>query len=61
MVHRSVDGGTTWTEQGSVQGEPEALHVDHRDGVDSLSVAVSPATVLVSTDGGTSFTTRSAG
>jgi hypothetical protein len=48
VVHRSADGGITWTEQGSVQGEPEALHVDHRDGVD--------ATVLGSTDGGASYT-----
>ncbi len=48
----------TWTEQGSVQGEPEALLVDNRNGVESIYVAVSPGTILVSTDGGVSFTTR---
>ncbi|RBY75954.1 exo-alpha-sialidase [Blastococcus sp. TF02-09] len=60
-VHESTDGGTTWAEQGSVQAEPEALLVDNRDGVESIYVAVSPATILVSTDGGTSFNTRYAG
>lgn len=60
-IHESTDGGTTWTEQGSVQAEPEALLVDSRDGVESIYVAVSPATILVSTDGGTSFTSRYAG
>ncbi|RBY84450.1 F510_1955 family glycosylhydrolase [Blastococcus sp. TF02A-30] len=60
-VHESPDGGTTWTEQGSVQAEPEALLVDNRDGVESIYLAVSPATILVSTDGGASFTTRYAG
>ena len=49
------------TEQGSVQGEPEALYVDHRDDGESICVAVSPAAILISTDGGTSFTTRYAG
>lgn len=61
VVHESPDGGTTWTEQGSVQAEPEALLVDHRDGVESIYVAVSPATILVSTNGGASFTSRYAG
>ncbi|TFV43759.1 F510_1955 family glycosylhydrolase [Blastococcus sp. TF02A_35] len=60
-VHESTDGGTTWTEQGSVQAEPEAVLVDYREGVESIYVAVSPATILVSTDGGDSFTTRYAG
>ena len=58
VVHRSTDGGSRWTEQGSVQGEPEALYVDDRDGRETIYVGISPATILVSTDGGTSFTTR---
>ncbi|UOY00138.1 F510_1955 family glycosylhydrolase [Blastococcus sp. PRF04-17] len=58
IMHRSADGGLTWTEQGSLTGKPEALHVDHRDGVENIYVAVSPARILVSTDGGTSFTSR---
>jgi photosystem II stability/assembly factor-like uncharacterized protein len=60
-VHESTDDGVTWTEQGSVQAEPEALLVDYRDGVESIYVAVSRATILVSTDDGTSFSTRYAG
>ncbi len=57
-VHESTDGGTTWAERGSVEAEPEALLVDNRNGVESIYVAVSPGTILVSTDGGASFATR---
>lgn len=59
-VHESTDGALTWTERGSVQAEPEALLVDDREGVATVYVAVSPGTILVSTDGGASFTTRHA-
>jgi hypothetical protein len=61
VVHSSSDGGLTWAERGSVQAAPQALLVDTRDGAESLHVAVSPATVRVSTDGGASFSTRYAG
>lgn len=60
-VHQSTDGGLTWTERGSVQAAPEALLVDTRDGAESVYVAVSPATVRVSTDGGSSFSIRYGG
>ena len=60
-VHRSTDGGLTWAQVGSVQGAPDALLVDNRDGVENVYVAVSPATIRVSTDGGASFSTRYAG
>ena len=58
VVHRSPDGGATWIERGSVDGEPEALYVDHRDGAESIYVAISPATVVVSDDEAESFTVR---
>jgi hypothetical protein len=57
-VHRSPDGGTTWTVRGTVGGEPETLAVDQRDGVENMYVAVSPGTIVVSRDGGVSFTLR---
>lgn len=60
-VHRSTDGGLTWTQRGSVDGAPEALLIDTRDGVETVYVAVSPATIRVSADGGASFSTRYAG
>lgn len=58
VVHHSADGGTTWTARGTVDGEPEALAADDRDGEERIYVAVSPGTVLVSRDGGASFTVR---
>ena len=55
-VHRSTDGGTAWTRQGNVGGEPEAMAFDLR--AEALYVAVDDRGVLVSTDGGKTFTTR---
>lgn len=57
-VQRSADGGASWTVQGRVGGEPEALAVDVRNGMQTLYVAVAGRGILASTDGGKSFTTR---
>lgn len=57
-VHRSGDGGRTWARTGSVGGQPEALTVDAVDGAVRLHIAVSDEGIVVSTDGGRTFTTR---
>lgn len=57
-VQHSSDGGASWTVRGRVNGEPEALTVDVRDGAQTLYVAVAGRGILASTDGGRSFTTR---
>ena len=57
-VHSSADGGMTWTARGTVGGAPEAMTVDDRGGAGTLYVAVSGRGILVSSDGGTTFTTR---
>lgn len=57
-VHRSGDGGRTWARTGSVGGEPEALSVDTAGGTARLHVAVSGKGIVVSVDGGRTFTTR---
>jgi hypothetical protein len=57
-VHRSADGGTTWTAQGQVGGEPEAVTVDVRDGQERLYVAAGERGIVVSADQGRTFTTR---
>ncbi len=57
-VHRSADGGTTWTAQGEVGGEPEAVTVDVRDGQERLYVAAAERGIVVSADQGRTFTTR---
>ncbi|MGI5121930.1 WD40/YVTN/BNR-like repeat-containing protein [Marinactinospora thermotolerans] len=48
-VHRSDDGGTSWTPTGAISGEPVALHAD----ADQL-VVVADHHVSRSTDGGVS-------
>lgn len=57
-VHHSADGGATWAVRGTVDGGPEALYADFRHGVEKMYVAISPATILMSGDGGASFTVR---
>lgn len=58
-VHRSEDGGRTWQRTGSAGGEPEALAVDIRAaGAARVHVAVHGRGIVVSTDGGMTFTTR---
>ena len=57
-VQRSTDGGTTWTTQGGIGGEPEAIAVDVRDGRETLYVAATERGVLASSDGGRTYTTR---
>lgn len=57
-LHRSADGGRTWTAAGSVGGTPEALAVDTRDGRTTVYVAVSERGILASTDGGATFAVR---
>ena len=57
-VQWSEDGGATWTERGSVRGQPEAITVDVRDGEETLYVAASDRGILASTDQGRTFITR---
>ncbi len=57
-VRRSADGGASWSERGRVGGEPEAMTVDVRDGVEMLYVAASERGILASADEGRTFTTR---
>ena len=57
-LHHSRDGGTEWYVRGSVDAAPEALLVDARDGAEHIFVAIPPATILTSTDGGASFAVR---
>ncbi len=52
----STDSGATWITRGTLGGQPEALAAD----ADNL-VALVGDTILESTDGGVSFTTRMAG
>lgn len=57
-VQRSGDGGLTWMARGRVDGEPEALAIDARDGRRTLYVAVSGGAILASRDDGATFFTR---
>jgi hypothetical protein len=57
-VHRSGDRGATWQAAGSVGGEPEALTVDAPGGKPRLHVAVAGEGIVVSADGGRTFSTR---
>ncbi|MDP3713741.1 MAG: exo-alpha-sialidase [Mycobacteriales bacterium] len=57
-VHRSGDGGASWQRSGSAGGEPEALAVDAVAGKPRLHVAVAGRGIVVSGDGGRTFTTR---
>ena len=57
-VQRSIDGGVTWAEGGSVGGEPEAITVDVRAGRETLYVAAADRGILASVDQGRTFTTR---
>ena len=57
-VHRSGDGGRTWQRTGSAGGEPEALMVDTDAGQARVHVAVAGRGIVVSEDGGKTFTTR---
>lgn len=57
-VHRSRDAGRTWSRTGGTPGSPEAVTVDARGGTDVLYVAVADHGILVSRDGGATFTTR---
>ncbi len=57
-VHRSDDGGSTWTATGSVGGEPEALTVETTDGAAAVYVAVADTGILASRDGGGTFAVR---
>lgn len=60
-VQRSEDGGTTWGERGTVEGQPEALTVDVRNGTETLYIAVNTRGILASTDSGATFTSRYSG
>ena len=57
-VHHSADGGLTWRGRGVVGGQPEAIALDVRSGIDTLYVAVAERGILASADGGKTFTTR---
>lgn len=57
-VQRSDDAGSSWTPIGSVGVEPEAAAVDARGDRALLYVAARDRGILVSADGGRSFTTR---
>jgi photosystem II stability/assembly factor-like uncharacterized protein len=57
-VHRSGDGGRSWARAGEVGGQPEALTVDTVEEATRLHVAVADRGIVVSTDGGRTFTTR---
>ena len=57
-LHRSADGGTTWSRRGNAGGEPEALAVDARNGSETVYVAVAQRGILASADGAQTFTTR---
>ena len=57
-VHRSADGGLTWTRRGTAGGEPAALAVDRVDGAEVMHVAVQGVGILASRDGGATFATR---
>jgi hypothetical protein len=53
-VHRSRDGGVTWSARGATGGAPTAFAADGSD----LVVALADGTVKVSGDGGASWTPR---
>jgi hypothetical protein len=53
-VHRSTDGGRTWTRRGAIGGQPSALAA-HQD---RLLVALHTNAVKSSTDGGRTWTVR---
>lgn len=57
-VHRSSDGGRSWARTGTVGGEPEALSVDVMGGTAWLHVAVADVGIVVSRDGGKTFSIR---
>lgn len=57
-VHSSADGGLRWAAGGAVDGAPEAMLVAAEDGRETMYVAVSPGTIVMSRDGGGSFTVR---
>jgi hypothetical protein len=57
-VKVSTDGGMTWEDRGSTGGEPQAMTVT---GDGTVYVALIDGTLLVSDDGGQSFTERIAG
>lgn len=57
-VHLLPFGKVTWVELGTAKGEPEALFVEDREGQQVVYVATMSAGILMSTDGGRSFTTR---
>lgn len=57
-VHRSADGGITWSRRGTAAGEPEAIAVDDRNGSETVYVAVAERGILASADGAQTFTTR---
>lgn len=55
-VHRSADSGRSWSRIGSAGGAPEAVTIDVRTG--ALYVAVAQRGIVVSPDGGRTFTGR---
>jgi hypothetical protein len=57
-VHHSADGGATWSSRGTVGGEPEALTVDTSGGSDVLYAAAAERGIVVSDDGGRTFSLR---
>lgn len=57
-VRHSSDGGTTWTVRGRVGGEPEAMTVGSAGTNETMYVAVAGRGILVSSNGGRTFTTR---
>lgn len=57
-VHRSPDGGRTWLRTGSLGAEPEALEVVVTDGTPVVYAAAHGRGILVSRDGGATFTVR---
>lgn len=57
-VHRSDDAGRSWQRTGSVAGRPEALTVEVRGGRTQVYAAVADKGIVVSTDGGVTFSLR---
>jgi hypothetical protein len=58
LVHHSADGGATWTARGRIGGEPEAVAVDTSGGGERLYAAAAGRGIVVSDDGGVTFTVR---
>lgn len=57
-VHRSADGGASWSARGNAGREPEAMTVDARRGREVMYVAVAGRGIVQSPDGGATFSLR---